>query len=251
MMRANKAKSMRKIIVILLLLVLVGGVIAYLYFQNKNTIKVVQLEVETVLEKPLFDSIPVLENDALAYFNGLGKWKAYKQVVEYFKDGTARGVYITKDSIKVGPWREWYHSGRENGSGFYDENGKKIGVWKLFDDATYEGKDLLIAKEHYKDDKLHGELKKWYKSGKLNMQLFYKNGFKNGECSIWYKSGALKEVMFYKLNKPVKNTAWHKNGQLKYKLLYNRNGRLHGNFDEFDENGNILKSVTYKNGKEA
>lgn len=242
---------MKKIISVLLLLTLLSVGIACYYFNSQTTIEVIDLQLETNLDKPLFDSIPVLENEALAYFNGLGKWKAYKQVVEYFKDGTARGVYILKDSMKVGPWREWHHSGRENGSGFYDENGMKTGVWKLYDDATYKGKDLLIAEERYKDDVLHGELKKWYKSGGLKMQLFYKNGLKNGECSIWHKSGVLKEIMFYSLNKPVKNTAWHSNGQLKYELLYDDNGQLHGTFKEFDERGNTLKTITYKNGKEV
>lgn len=242
---------MRKIIAVILAFLVFGLCIAYYLISAKKNIQVVQLEVQTVLEKPVFDSIPILENDALAYFNGLGKWKAYKQVVEYFKDGTSRGVYITKDSMKVGPWREWHFSGRENGSGFYDENGKKHGVWRLYDDATFKGKDLLIAEEHYKNDRLHGELNKWYKSGEKQTQMFYNNGLKHGKFSIWYKSGALKEIMFYKQNKPVENLAWHENGQLKYQLLYDENGQLNGTFSEFDENGKTLKTVTYKNGKEA
>ena len=90
------------------------------------------------LEAAKFSEIPYLENESTAYFMGLDKWNDRKRVIDYFKDGTAKAVYETKNDTLIGPWREWHFSGRLNGSGFYNEKGGKYGPWKLYYDAEYQ-----------------------------------------------------------------------------------------------------------------
>jgi antitoxin component YwqK of YwqJK toxin-antitoxin module len=49
-----------------------------------------------------------------------------------------------------------------------------------------------------KDDKLEGECLIYYKNGKLDEHLFYKDGFLEGECKVYYNTGEIEKVTYYK-----------------------------------------------------
>ena len=69
----------------------------------------------------------------------------------------------------------------------------------------------------------------------------------NGEVKKFYKSGKLKEVAFYE--KGVLNgirTTYNPNGSLNYEATY-KAGELDGLFKRYDK-GQIIKQIEYKNG---
>ena len=202
------------------------------------------------LEAAQFDSVPFLENETSARFIGLGKWNDRRRVVDYFKDGTVKGVYETKNDTQIGPWREWYFSGRPNGSGFYNSKGEKYGPWKLYYDSEFEGKDMLAAIEHYKDDALHGLLEKWHPNGAKQMQYHYVNGNKVGKGYNWYKSGKLMQEMTFDKGNLQLGKNYYENGQLAQVIPYDANGKMHGESIEYTEAGEIKRKVVFEHGKE-
>ena len=83
---------------------------------------------------------------------------------------------------------------------------------------TSTGKDKLIP-----PDSLNGEVKKFYKSGKLKEVAFYEKGLLNGI-----------------------RTTYSPNGNLNYEATY-KAGELDGMFKHYDK-GTIIKQIEYKNG---
>lgn len=55
------------------------------------------------------------------------------------------------------------------------------------------------------------------------------------------------EFCLYNSSKPIRS--FHSNGELKYIQRFNTNGTEQGLWEEFDENGQPIMSITFENGK--
>ncbi len=219
--------------------------------QELPLFEIIQVEYLDTLEAAQFEKVPFSENETSAFFKGVGKWEHLTRVVDYFRDGTAKGVYEVKDEMKVGPWMEWFFSGRVNGSGFYDVEGKKHGAWKLYYDAEYKGKDMLAAIEHYKDDVLHGKLEKWYENGAKYLEYHYVEGLKEGICKIWDRKGNLRQELAFRKDIPLYEEKWFGNGQSIGKIEYDIEGQPHGTFVMSDSLGNVVDTLKFSHGTQV
>lgn len=70
-----------------------------------------------------------------------------------------------------------------------DAQGKKTGMWSIFNQSRY-GDDSFYELGEYTDDKKQGSWKMYQKNGLLLNQTNYYNGFKNGEVKF-YNEGRL------------------------------------------------------------
>lgn len=84
-----------------------------------------------------------------------------------------------------------------------------------------------------------------YSDGKLRELALYKFGFANGVCREWYPTGQLKSES--ELEEGISNgleTCWYENGNIKYITHYELGIQL--DYQEWDENGNLIKSKKLK-----
>lgn len=77
----------------------------------------------------------------------------------------------------------------------------------------------------YSGKLIDGKFNKFYHSGQLAEQGFFKRGLKDGEWKIWHPNGLLKQVSTYK------------------------EGKINGRLVKFDEAGNVTAEQKYKRGK--
>lgn len=103
--------------------------------------------------------------------------------------------------------------------------GKKEGIL-----TVYFPNGQLKFEEHYKNNKLHGEVKRWSQQygHQLMAQLNYKNGKLHGEQKKWFATGELHKLMHMKEGKEDGlQRAYRKNGVL-YANYEAKNGRMFG-----------------------
>ncbi|MEP2026761.1 MAG: membrane-binding protein [Reichenbachiella sp.] len=103
--------------------------------------------------------------------------------------------------------------------------GRKEGTLK-----TYFPNGQLKYEENYKNNKLHGEVKRWsQQSGyQLMAHLNYKDGKLHGEQKKWFVTGELHKLMHMKEGKEDGiQQAFRKNGKL-YANYESKNGRVFG-----------------------
>jgi antitoxin component YwqK of YwqJK toxin-antitoxin module len=111
---------------------------------------------------------------------------------------------------------------------------------------------------NYKNGKLDGVQKTYYKNGKLFVESTYKNGKADGLKKLYYKDGQLWETQIYKedvllgSNNQPRNGIYkrfYKNGQLAAEGLY-KDGFPQGEFKNYYENGVIEAFYSFVNKDE-
>ncbi len=148
-----------------------------------------------------------------------------------FKNGKFNGTwqwYFENGNLKR---EEDYFEGREEGNCIeYDSVGEVIVKGSYFD-GLKEGEWYYHAGDYSESGKYTGDLKDgtwkgYYSNGKLAYEGNYIQGNPDGEHKYYYPSGQLKEIDFYVMGIAEKN--WKK----------------------FDEAGNLLITITYRDNKE-
>jgi antitoxin component YwqK of YwqJK toxin-antitoxin module len=143
-------------------------------------------------------------------------------IVQIFEgDATLVKIYHVKNDTKHGEEIEYYPASiHSNGSQ------EKISInW-------FEGN-------------IHGTVKTWYENGTLESQREMTNNMKNGLLTAWYKDGSVMLLESYDHDKLVRAKYFKKQEKTPVSEVVNGNGlaTLH------DSNGNLLKKITYHNGK--
>ena len=99
---------------------------------------------------------------------------------------------------------------------------------------------------NYVNDTLHGERKKYYESGAIELIENYSMGAIDAEFKRYYEDGALQQEGLYKEHVAVGEwKKYYKNGQLE-ELVTLVNNEENGPFQEFYENGNMKAEGNYK-----
>ncbi len=117
----------------------------------------------------------------------------------------------------------------------------------LYEERFWDGQLSLVGT--YKDGKLEGQRKIWYKNGQLGRECTYKDGKRDGPCKDWHENGQLwKEFSCKddKLDGLYKD--WYGDGQLWRECTY-KDGELEGLYKCWYGNGQLLIECTYKDGK--
>ncbi|MBA1438206.1 MAG: toxin-antitoxin system YwqK family antitoxin [Epsilonproteobacteria bacterium] len=125
------------------------------------------------------------------------------------------------------------------------KNGKLNGVAK----AYYKSGDLK-TKTYFVDGKVDGTTYGFYKNGKLKAVIPMRQGKINGVMKEYYDNGQLMSVSSYVMGQPIGNKkSYYRNGNLKAKIHYNDDGLLDGTQKEYYSNGNLKYVVKTDNGK--
>lgn len=186
-----------------------------------------------------------------------------------------------KNDERHGTWIEWHQSARKyygyfkrpylDMTGYYqaDFEDKKISEEQYIGGKknglrTYWFQNGQKKSEtHYIDDMVNGSQIKWYKNGQKKEQRKYINGFPKGLFTSWYENGQKASEVFIDGIYPVQQgidgfgggdkyegieIKWHSNGQKKSEGKYT-DGIINGIWKQWDENGKLIKTEEYKNGK--
>ncbi|WP_333809698.1 toxin-antitoxin system YwqK family antitoxin [Flavobacterium sp.] len=173
--------------------------------------------------------------------NRHGLWKGtYKESnrLRYegtFNHGKETGIFKYYDDTKAGTVIATRDFSKGDGSCyavFFDQKGNKVsegillnklpeGEWKYY---HFESKQLM-SQEFYKNGKLDGVRKVFYKDGTVAEETNYKNGIKEGNSKTYSEKGQLLEAHVYK------------------------NGQYEGVASYYDGLGNKMYEGNYVNGK--
>lgn len=125
-----------------------------------------------------------------------------------FEHGKEVGIFKFFDDTKAGTiiaTREFNPKDNSCYTIFYNQKKNKVsegkvvnkqfeGEWKYY----YEDLPLVMTLEYYKNGKLNGVRKVFYKSGELAEETNYKDGIKDGVSKIYLENGIVVEESFYK-----------------------------------------------------
>ena len=142
----------------------------------------------------------------------------------YFDNQTSLW-YLKSDSALLSGWIVKKQSNDSIELKFCLFKGEKDGILEAF----YLNGQLKYL-EHYRNNKLHGEVKRWtLENGyQLQAQLKYQDGKLHGEQKKWFPTGELHKLMHMKEGKEDGlQQAFRKNGVL-YANYEARNGRTFG-----------------------
>ena len=124
-----------------------------------------------------------------------------------FEHGKEVGTFKFFDDTKVGTviaTREFNSKDNSCYTIFYNQKNNKVsegkvvkkqfdGEWKYY----HENSPQIMTLEFYKNGKLNGSRKVFFKSGELAEETLYKDGIKNGSTKIYFENGIIAEEANY------------------------------------------------------
>ena len=164
---------------------------------------------------------------------------ACKEAMEEFEELNLEGIEVY-DLIKM-------LEERKDSEGY---------TWWLFRELKLTGSckgyyrnGSLKYDENYKNDEKHGSCKSYYSDGSLMYDENYKNGEKHGNCKGYYSDGSLEYDYNYKNGERHGNCkGYYSDGSLMYAENY-ENGERHGNCKEYYSDGSLMYDYNFKNGE--
>lgn len=118
---------------------------------------------------------------------------------------------------KNGKWIRWYNN--EDGGALADTSGALYYSLSIYKEGKLNGVDRwyyrsgkLFSNAYYIMGKPDGMYKLFYENGKLRWEGFYTNGFKNGLAKEYYESGKLKSETTYHHDTIVDTINYDTNG---------------------------------------
>jgi len=193
--------------------------------------------------------------------NRNGPWK------DYSADGTvmAEGAYV--NSRRNGAWKFYNAAGRLEQAGSYS-NGRIDGTWRWYypegellrEEDYYQGRrdgqyteytrtGEIIAQGAYADGERNGE---WiFKTGDNTEDGNYLLGLRDGEWKAYYQNEKLRFRGEYRQGNPVgHHTVWYESGRIREDRYY-KNGLRTRTWKKYNEEGDVILSVTYRDDVET
>lgn len=196
-------------------------------------------------------------------FSGTVAASATHPVQRTYKDGVAEGIWISfndnglvsgKNTMSNGKlvFTQGYHkNGRLSYRGPYDPAVGNVDWFEQY----YENGQLREKRQLNKDAYRHGLSHGYYEDGQVAFIEEYVDGnrYKDGKplsgiVKYFYsKDGQLKNNIEYSEGELVVIKRYYKNGQLHFNNNY-KDGKRHGLWESFTEDGSLLFSDKYENG---
>ncbi len=102
---------------------------------------------------------------------------------------------------------------RKNNKVYYE--GRPLTGWLLSNESGINNACDCLFKAHYKNGKLHGVKKEWYRSGRLKYSGQYYKGYKVGTHTYYYPNGRVKLIEKYGKNGIVHRIYYNPDGSKK------------------------------------
>jgi uncharacterized protein len=193
--------------------------------------------------------------------NRNGKWK------DLYPDGKVQAEGQFNENRRTGSWKFYNATGKLEQTGSYN-NGRPDGLW-----TWYYDDNAVLREEEYFQGKRDGSFTEYSETGEIITQGQYSDGEKNGEWK--YKSGDNTEVGKYIIG--LRDGIWksyYPEDKIKSKgnyvqgnpdgpqIFYYPDGRVkeeeyydmgirERTWKKFDEDGNTLLTISYKNDVEV
>lgn len=145
-----------------------------------------------------------------------------------------------EQQLADGPTIFYHPNGVKSSEGFI-ENGKPEGYWK-----TYSEEGILISEGNRKNHLLDSTWKFYDDSGNLKMEINYREGKKNGLRTTYRENEKIEENFIDDLKQGI-TKYYYPGGELKKTVMYT-DGLEEGIAKEFAEDGRITQLITYKRG---
>jgi antitoxin component YwqK of YwqJK toxin-antitoxin module len=193
--------------------------------------------------------------------NRNGKWKDLNPEGNVIAEGT----YVS--NRKTGPWKFYNSSGTIEQTGSFN-NDRPDGLWQWYypdgsilrEEDYFQGKrdglcveysenGDIISQGQYSDDERNGEWK--FKTDDFTEEGKYITGMKDGQWRAYYLNGKLKyKANFVQGNPDGTHVFFYESGKVKEERYY-RMGIKQRTWKKFDDNGNPVLTITYKDDIEV
>jgi antitoxin component YwqK of YwqJK toxin-antitoxin module len=153
--------------------------------------------------------------------------------------------------------KEQYEAGVQNGaieifspegdllSRYHVKEGMKHGEEQLFYPKTSKNKgEHLKLSLGWMKDEVHGKVITWYENGGKESEREFSHNLKEGLAIGWYIDGAVMLVEEYEQDKLIKGKYFKRGESVPISQVIQGSGLV----TLFDEEGNIMKKISYKNG---
>ncbi|MEN8155786.1 MAG: hypothetical protein ABFS10_02455 [Bacteroidota bacterium] len=189
-----------------------------------------------------------------------GAWK------DFYTTGEKRAGGVYKNNQRVGKWSYYYRSGAIEQEGRFERN-RYHGLWMWYypngnrwrEEGYFNGREdglfveydrggTILTKGNYIDGEKNGE---WlYQVGDHEERGSYVIGLREGTWKYFYEDGTLKYEGGYSQGNPDKrHKYYYPSGVLKAEQYYVM-GNREKTWKKFDEEGNVVITITYKNNIE-
>jgi antitoxin component YwqK of YwqJK toxin-antitoxin module len=187
--------------------------------------------------------------------------------IYYYEDGKvlAKGRFLNNQ--ESGIWNYYYENGKEEQKGEY-KNGKYNNVWTWFyfngavkreeeyvngkeegQSAEYDTSGNIIANGSYFDGEKEGEW--FYKVNDFAEKGDYLGGLRNGKWIAYYPDEKIKyEGNYIQGNPDGLHKFYYNNGKIKEEQYF-ISGIKEKNWRKYNENGDLVLTITYKNNNEV
>ncbi len=163
----------------------------------------------------------------------------------FYNTNILESIVNYKDNLKYGVYIEYYQNGKKSIEANYKQ-GIYDGIVKKYDENG-----LLTSNEYYVEGKYNG-IQSYYINGIIDKEITYVNGVKNGTTTIYYCSdaynGSIAEIDHYKDDIIQNSTTYDAKTKVKKSYCTYKDGELDGFSYTYDENGNQISCIEYKNG---
>ena len=190
--------------------------------------------------------------DYTAIVNSAEEKNKPEEYIEYYESGQVKFKgFIDKDGNANGITTYYYENGNKQAEGMF-ENNKLQGEWTYFKENG-----VLTKKEKFTLGELNSS-KQYYQNGQLKREEYYMIGIKlrvkyyynNGNLHIDQQSANYPSITMYYENgekQAVGNLKIDSKGEI---ITDENEGLIKlGDWKYYDENGNLTKTETYKDGK--
>lgn len=184
----------------------------------------------------------------------------------YFENGIVKSSGNFTNNLENGTWQFFFNNGKKEQSGIY-KNGKFSGNWQWYypngnikrEEEYFEGREEgssveydtvgnVIVKGSYFDGLKEGEW--YYQAGDFSEIGKYVGDLKDGKWKAFYANGKLAyEGNYIQGNPDGEHIYYYNNGKIK-EIAYYVMGIAEKNWRKYDENGNLLITISYKDNKE-
>lgn len=160
---------------------------------------------------------------------------------EYYPSGQLKFSAQYKNGVKNGEIAEWFEDGSLSFYANFKENIQEGDAIENYRSGSPKNRSF------YKNGKLHGAYQEWYPNGTLKVDTCYIDGKREGQHRIWNEVNQLLLEVSYKNDLPVGIMhSYYDNGQLKERGEFAEDGKRHGLYEEFYENGVLKLCLHYK-----
>ena len=190
----------------------------------------------------------------------IGTW------TDFYPTGEIRSTGSYLDNMQTGSWTYYFVSGGIEQKGRFDK-GRFQGLWMWYypngntwrEESYFNGREdglfteydqagAVLAKGDYISGERDGE---WiYQVGDHSEKGAYVIGLREGDWKYYYKDGQLQYEGYYSQGNPhKKHKYYYPSGVLKEEQYYEM-GIRENNWKKYDEEGNLVMTITYRNNIE-